>query len=283
MAKWEKQSMAISKYNMKSKKSKIDKYGLCLNEYESNFNNAKVYYERAIGKKPEMEVSKAMANILRKKIIKNNKILDVGCACGHFYRSIKKRVNKDFTYTGVDPYKIFLDKAKIAWKNDNQANFIRGNIYNLPFKKNQFDITLCSNVFIHLNKIKKPLQELLRVTKKTIILRTVVYDVSYKIQLVYNKKWWKNTDVKPKDEFDKNGNPRAFSYFNILSRDYLLDTIREIDNKVKIKFIKDDFFTSKNIETSVKNERRPLATRIIGKDQFSGCLMQPHYFVVINK
>ena len=265
------------------KRSKIDKYGLCLNEYENNFNNAKVYFDRATGKKPEMEVSKAMAYILKNKIKKNHHILDVGCACGHYYRSIKKRVKKNFLYTGTDPYQIFLDKAKIAWKNDKNTNFVKGNIYKLPFKKNQFDLTFCSNVFIHLNKVKKPLEELLRVTKKTIILRTVLYDMSYKIQLVYNKNWWKNTNVKAKDEFDDKGNPRAFSYFNILSKDFLKETIKDIHPKAKITLIKDNFFSKKKINESIKKEKRPLATRIIGNEQFSGCLMQPHYFVVISK
>ena len=276
--------MGVNKFNMKkiTKKSKIDEYGLCLNEYENNFNNAKIYFDRATGKSPEMEVSKAIANILKPKIKNGSKLLDVGCACGHYYRSIKKRVKKNFFYTGTDPYEIFLDKAKIAWKNDTNVNFLKGNIYKLPFKKNQFDLTICSNVFIHLNKIKKPLQELLRVTKGTIIIRTVVYDVSYKVQLVYNNKWWKNTDVKPKDEFDKNGNPRAFSYFNILSKDFLEGTIKDINKKAKVTFIKDNFFSKKRISSSNKKEKRPLATRIVGDEQFSGCLMQPHYFVIIK-
>ena len=276
--------MGVNKFNMKkiTKKSKIDEYGLCLNEYENNFNNAKIYFDRATGKSPEMEVSKAIANILKPKIKSGSKLLDVGCACGHYYRSIKKIVKKNFFYTGTDPYEIFLDKAKIAWRNDANVNFLKGNIYKLPFKKNQFDLTICSNVFIHLNKIKKPLQELLRVTKGTIIIRTVVYDVSYKVQLVYNNKWWKNTDVKPKDEFDKNGNPRAFSYFNILSKDFLEGTIKDINKKAKVTFIKDNFFSKKKISSSNKKEKRPLATRIVGDEQFSGCLMQPHYFVIIN-
>ena len=276
--------MGVNKFNMKKiiKKSKIDKHGLCLNEYENNFNNAKIYFDRATGKSPEMEVSKAIANILKPKIKSGSKLLDVGCACGHYYRSIKKIVKKNFFYTGTDPYEIFLDKAKIAWRNDANVNFLKGNIYKLPFKKNQFDLTICSNVFIHLNKIKKPLQELLRVTKGTIIIRTVVYDVSYKVQLVYNNKWWKNTDVKPKDEFDKNGNPRAFSYFNILSKDFLEGTIKDINKKAKVTFIKDNFFSKKRISSSNKKEKRPLATRIVGDEQFSGCLMQPHYFVIIK-
>ena len=266
----------------KNKKSIIDKHGLCLNEYKSNYNNAKVYYDRAVGASPEMEVSKAMSNLLKKVVKKDDKILDVGCATGHFYRSMKKRINKYFYYTGTDPYSIFLDKAKHAWRNDEKANFIKGNIYKLPFKKNQFDISICSNVFIHLNDVRKPISEICRVTNKIIILRTVLYDVSYKVQLVYNNKWWSDTDIKPINEFDNKGNPRAYSYFNILSFDFLTETIKKFNPNAKIKIIKDTFFDAKKITKSVKNEKRPLATRILGNEQMSGCIMQPHYFVIIE-
>ena len=62
--------MELNKYNMKnnSKKARIDKHGLCLNEYKNNNNNAKVYYARSIGKAPEMEVSKAISMILKPMI-----------------------------------------------------------------------------------------------------------------------------------------------------------------------------------------------------------------------
>jgi hypothetical protein len=100
---------------------------------------------------------------------------------------------------------------------------------------------------------------------------------------VYNSNWWKETIVKPAEEFDKKGNPNSFSYFNIHSFDYLRALVSKINSKLKIKFIKDDFYSKKNIQTSIKKEKRPLATRIIGNEQFSGCLMQPHYFVIISK
>ena len=215
--------------------------------------------------------------------LKDNNILDIGCASGHFYRSLKKRIKKKFYYTGVDPYKIFIDKAKSAWKNENNVKFKIGNIYNLPFKKNSFEISFCSNVFIHLNNVIKPLKEIIRVTKKTVVIRTVLFDVSYKIQCVYNNKWWKDTDVKPEDEFDKNGNPKAFSYFNILSFDYLIRNIKKIHPKAKVKIVKDNYFDKKKISRSIKSEKRPLATKIIGNDQVSGCILQPHYFVIIEK
>ena len=262
---------------------KLDKFGLCLEEYTNNKNNAQIYYNRAIGKSPEMEVSKALAKIVKKIIKKDQKVLDVGCACGHYYRSLRREIKNNFFYTGVDPYKIFLDKAKLAWKKDSNVNFKKGNIFQLPLKNNEFDVTVCNNVLLHLPSIEKPISELMRVTKKTLILRTVAYDYSYKVQLVYNSKWWPGTKVKPVDEFDRLGNPRSFSYFNIHSFDYLESVIKKNCKNAKIKFIKDNFFSKKKIELSIKSEKRPLATRIIGNEQFSGCLMQPHYFVIIEK
>ena len=175
-----------------------------------------------------------------------------------------------------------LKMAKKAWRHDQNVNFKKGNIYKLPFKKKMFDITFCSNVLLHLPEIKKPLEELLKVTRKKLILRTVVYDVSYKIQLVYNNKWWKYTNVRPIDEFDEKGNPRSFSYFNIHSKDYLISLIKKIAPRAKIKFIKDNKFSAKNILKSRKNEKRPLATNVVNGEQYSGCLMQPHYFIIVS-
>ena len=92
--------------------------------------------------------------------------------------------------------------------------------------------------------------------------------MSYKIQLVYNKKWWKNTNVSPKDEFDKNGNPRAFSYFNILSKDFLKETIKSIDKKAKVKFIKDTFFNTLSINKSIENEKDLWQQGFLEKNNF---------------
>ena len=61
--------------------------------------------------------------------------------------------------------------------------------------------------------------------------------MSYKIQLVYNNKWWSDTNVKPVSEFDVNGKPRAYSYFNILSFDYIKENIKN-SPKIKLKLLK---------------------------------------------
>ena len=43
------------------------------------------------------------------------------------------------------------------------------------------------------------------------------------------------------------------------------------------------FFDKKKIIRNKNLEKRPLATKIIGNEQISGCILQPHYFVIIDR
>lgn len=69
-------------------------YGLCLEEYQKNEVQADVYYKRAVGIYPEMESSKAVANFVKKYVKDNSSILDVGCACGQYFRSLDRVIKK---------------------------------------------------------------------------------------------------------------------------------------------------------------------------------------------
>jgi len=258
-------------------------YGLCLEEYQKNKVQADVYYKREIGVYPEMESSKAVAKFVKKYVKNNYSILDVGCACGQYFRSLNRTIKKNFTYTGVDPYDIFLDKAKKAWRNYKNVSFKKGNIFKLPFKNGEFDIVICNNVLLHIPNLIKPIKELLRVAKRTVIIRTHIHDKSYRIQLVYNNKWWKYTNVKPKNEFDKKGNPRSFSYFDVVSEDYFKSIVLKPYPKAKIVINEDNFFNAKLINKSSKKEKRPGATKIVNGMQVSDLLILPNKIVEINK
>jgi SAM-dependent methyltransferase len=196
---------------------------------------------------------------------------------------LNRTIKKNFTYTGVDPYDIFLDKAKKAWRNYKNVSFKKGNIFKLPFKNGEFDIVICNNVLLHIPNLIKPIKELLRVAKRTVIIRTHIHDKSYRIQLVYNNKWWKYTNVKPKNEFDKKGNPRSFSYFDVVSEDYFKSIVLKPYPKAKIVINEDNFFNAKLINKSSKKEKRPGATKIVNGMQVSDLLILPNKIVEINK
>ena len=122
---------------------------------------------------------------------------------------------------------------------------------------------------------------MLKRTKKYLILRTPVHDKSYRIQMVLNSKWFKYTKVKPKDEFNSHGEPRVYEYYDVHSRDYLESVIKKLSPKSKISFVKDIFFSKKNIQN--KNEKKLNKTMIINGQQVADLLILPHYFVIIEK
>ena len=122
---------------------------------------------------------------------------------------------------------------------------------------------------------------MIRTTNKFLILRTPVHNKSYRIQMVLNSKWFKYTNVKPENEFDKNGEPRVYEYYDVHSFDYLKSVIKELSPKSKIKFIKDTYFSKKNIQN--KKEKKLNKTMVINGQQVSDLLILPHHFVIIEK
>ena len=113
--------------------------------------------------------------MLKNIILEGDKILDVGCGLGHYYISLKKRVKQEFQYVGIDVTEDYIKKAKIIFKDEENVNFRKGDIFNIPFKNDSFDIVMCNNFFHNLPSIDKPIHELLRVSKRYTIIRTLVW------------------------------------------------------------------------------------------------------------
>lgn len=256
------------------------KYNQCYDVSEKNVDYLNVSIKRSKGELPDMEVAKAYANIISKTKLNNFSILDVGCLTGHFFNTFKKNVKNTFTYSGIDPWKLHIDTAKKIWKNDNLTDFKVGWAQKIPHPDKKFDVVVCSNVITHIPEITKPIKEMLRVAKKYIIIRTPIHNKSYRIQMVLNSKWFKFTNVLPENEFDKKGNPRVFEYFDVHSKDYFQSVVKKIKPNAKIKFIKDNFFLTKNITNT--NEKKLNRTNVINGMQVTDLLILPHHFVIIK-
>ncbi len=256
------------------------KYNQCFDICERNSQYLKLSIDRSKGKLPEMEVAKAYSKIISQLKLNDFSILDVGCLTGHFYFSFKKRIKKKFTYFGIDPWKNHINAAKRIWNKENNVDYKLGWAQKIPHKK-KFDVVICSNVLTHIPEISVPLKEMLRVTKKYLILRTPIHDKSYRIQMVLNSKWFKYTNVPPAKEFDKKGNPMAYEYFDVHSRDFMSSVVKKINPKSKIKFIKDNFYNKKLIMS--KKEKKLASTRVVNGMQVADLLILPHHFVIIKK
>lgn len=172
-----------------------------------------VLYKRATGEAPEMESSKAAARRLQGILKEGNTVLDVGCGAGHYLRSLRSVFPFPFPYTGIDATQSYVDLAAKAFKTDANAAFLRGDIEALPVKDQSFDIVLCMNVLLHLPRILPAIRELWRVTGRTLLIRTMVGEKSFRIKQI--REWEKEMEGTEDPIFDADGEPMRFHYFNM--------------------------------------------------------------------
>jgi ubiquinone/menaquinone biosynthesis C-methylase UbiE len=127
-------------------------------------------YIKILMKFEETLVIQSIANLEEYKKVVNKKnalVLDCGCGFGSFYNLT----------SNLDA--IYLDfSLNLLKKFENihglKTNKICGNVLNLPFKDNSFDMVLCINVLEHIVDYKQVLYELKRILKNNGVLIVVV-------------------------------------------------------------------------------------------------------------
>ena len=93
-------------------------------------------------------------------------VLDAGCGEGFsLYKLSEYNIGEKLE--GIDYSKEAISIGKKLFPN---LSLKQGSIYNLPCKDNTFDLVLSTEVLEHLENPKKALQEILRVSKKYILV-----------------------------------------------------------------------------------------------------------------
>lgn len=245
---------------------------------------ASLMKRRATGELPEMESSKALAGHLKNLLVENSEILDVGCGVGHYLRTLRGTFGGAFKYTGIDGSDLFVKTARQTWENDPNASFKKGDIFDIPVQDRFADITTCCNVLLHLPSIRKPLGELIRTARKHIVIRTLIGTRSLRIQEVYSPEshphLFKDAALS---EFDEEGNPRSFNFYNIYSKGYVERILSERSDVKDVHFVEDRDFSEENILRAEKDASTYNATTIINGRQVNGYILQPWMFVHIEK
>ena len=227
--------------------------------------------KRVRGELPAMEASKHLLEILKKIYKSNYNILDFGCAAGHYLKTLKK-LNKNIKYTGFDVTKDYIIFAKQYFKKDLNSNFDVQSLFNVNKKYyKKFDIVFCANVLHHLPSIDLPLKNLLSVTKKYCIIRTLVSDNTHLSRFYYD------------DSTDKNGYLNNFQFQNTYSYNLIKKKIKKIGN-FKIKFIDDKFNGHKINKEFISRERKkyPGLTKYVQGIQIAGSKVFEFKWVIIK-
>jgi ubiquinone/menaquinone biosynthesis C-methylase UbiE len=248
--------------------------------WDSKPEYGELLYKRAVGELPEMESSKAVARILQGWIQPDHCILDVGCGSGHYLKSLHREINTPFAYVGVDATSHYIHLAREAWQNAESVRFEVADIYSLPFDDSSFDVVISCNLLLHLPSIKKPISELIRVSRKKVLIRTLIGERSFLIKEV-QKPPRTDSGTAP-EEFDELEDPRYFNYYNIYSMSRV-ENLVSANPKVKTFTITpDQDFNIEDLKADLSRRTADNTTRLVDGWQLNGYILQPWQFVMID-
>lgn len=224
------------------------------------------YYKRANQEIPEKESSKSLARlILKKKLFtEKDKYLDIGCAAGHYLVSLRKILDKKIKYTGIDISKEYLLWGDEIFGHSEFCNFIHCDSLNLPFKNKSFDYTLV-NLFHFFPELYSPLKEALRVTKKMLIWRTPIGEITYMIKWVLNEQRYNKIGSLHIDRKDLD-----YCIYMLYSEEYIKSIVQKLN--AKVLFIEQDNDFKDFDNTSLKEFKNIPSTKTINGMQMNGNL-----------
>jgi ubiquinone/menaquinone biosynthesis C-methylase UbiE len=135
-----------------------------------------LYRRRCRLEEVEMTAHAQAAEILQSIANDNDSILDVGCGSGYFYHSIVNR-KLPLKYNGIDAesslIKIGIEELATYGLDPSQLSVLR-----IEDLDGAFDHVICLNVLSNIDNYHRPLERLLKVAKKSVILRESINDVS---------------------------------------------------------------------------------------------------------
>jgi len=253
-----------------------------LNEQEWNsWNDNEIkltgesYKKRASGELPEKESSKSYVNLIKKKNLYCNgdSLLDIGGACGHFFRSFYERLDKNIDYTVCDIIFDYLKTGKFIFEQIENIDFVQCDALYLPFLDRSFD-TVIVNLFHFFPQLDKPLLEALRVSKQRILWRTPISEQNYVIKLI-NENEYKNTGV-----ITPQGNYK-YTLMMMYTKKYLYDIVNLLGYEVEFILRDDDY---DDFDNNQFDEFKFPASKSTGRVQVHGNLILDwHYVSIVPK
>lgn len=218
-------------------------------------------YQRVTGELPEMESTKQLVDLISQVYVPGMKILDVGCAAGHYYNALK-RIDKEIEYMGVDATVPYIEFAKKYFRDNGKVDFLIADIFDLPDQINISDIVFCCNVILHLPDFRVPIKNLLSVTNKYCFIRTLISDRTYLNKFLFS------------DDFDENNNPTNYVIQNTYNFSLLANYINSLGN-YKIDLIEDEF-NAVNINKEFRdfNSKQHGVTKAVDNKQIVGNMIE---------
>lgn len=142
------------------------------NIWEHSSTVASLYRSRCRKEEPEMDCARQATAILSKVVQQGDRLLDVGCGSGYFFHSIS---GMKLHYTGIDaaPSLIRIGQEEMPRWGCSKESLICTRIEDL---QGVVDHVICLNVLSNIENFHRPLERLLMMARRTVIIRESIWD-----------------------------------------------------------------------------------------------------------
>jgi len=133
-----------------------------------------LYARRARGEAEEMTCAAQAAELLAEVAHGGESLLDAGCGSGYFYHSLKAR-RLELAYYGIDATAAFIELGR-AHLPQLGLPADRLSVARIEDLEGEVDHVLCMNVLSNLDNYHRPLERLLRIARRSLVLRESIKD-----------------------------------------------------------------------------------------------------------
>jgi 2-polyprenyl-3-methyl-5-hydroxy-6-metoxy-1,4-benzoquinol methylase len=135
-----------------------------------------LYRQRARDEVEEMTCAGQAAELLLHMVAPGDSLLDVGCGSGYFYHSLRKR-GIPAEYFGIDATQSLIE---IGQKELPRFGLPQARLATIQLEdlSGTVDHVICINVLSNIDNFHKPLERLLRVARKSVVLRESIADTA---------------------------------------------------------------------------------------------------------
>jgi SAM-dependent methyltransferase len=139
------------------------------NIWEHSASVRELYGKRARGEAEEMTCHRQAAELLAPLAQPGESLLDAGCGSGYFFHSLKK-AGLQLDYHGIDATRCLVDLGREALPRFGLPAE-RLQVMRIEDLDGEVDHAVCINVLSNIDNYHRPLERLLSVARKSVVLR----------------------------------------------------------------------------------------------------------------